>query len=249
LFVVNDDLSIYATRGDIVYFNVVADDHGYPYKFKPGDIVRMSVYGKKDVQTVEIQKDFPVEEPTETVFIFLDEADTKIGEPINKHRDFWYEVVLNPDTMPQTLIGYDDDGAKIFRLFPESCEKDDAPVAEEDIPVVDCKLDMTSHRPIENQAVAIAIAQLMGAVEELKQRQIVSGEEVNTEGSVFNALGQIEKLSVLAIDAYGVAVKNGFKGTVEEWLASLKGEKGDPGIKGESGVGIIGISIKEVTNG
>jgi hypothetical protein len=32
---------------------------------------------------------------------------------------------------------------------------------------------------------------------------------------------------VIYTDAYTIAVKNGFKGTVEEWLASLKGEKGD----------------------
>ena len=34
--------------------------------------------------------------------------------------------------------------------------------------------------------------------------------------------GRINQISVLCIDAYGVAVKNGFKGTVEEWLDSLK---------------------------
>lgn len=50
-----------------------------------------------------------------------------------------------------------------------------------------------------------------------------------SEGTVYNAMGSINRLSVLCIDAYGVAVKNGFEGTVEEWLASLKGEKGDPG--------------------
>ena len=52
---------------------------------------------------------------------------------------------------------------------------------------------------------------------------------MNPEGTVYNAQGRVNRLSVLCIDAYGVAVKNGFKGTVEEWLASLKGEKGDPG--------------------
>lgn len=31
------------------------------------------------------------------------------------------------------------------------------------------------------------------------------------------------------LTAYGIAVKRGFVGTVDEWLASLKGEKGDPG--------------------
>ena len=30
------------------------------------------------------------------------------------------------------------------------------------------------------------------------------------------------------LTAYGIAVKHGFRGTEEEWLASLKGETGDP---------------------
>ena len=30
------------------------------------------------------------------------------------------------------------------------------------------------------------------------------------------------------LSAYGIAVKYGFQGTEEEWLESLKGEKGDP---------------------
>jgi hypothetical protein len=50
------------------------------------------------------------------------------------------------------------------------------------------------------------------------------------EGTVYNAMGSINRIGLLCIDAYGVAVKNGFEGTVEEWLASLKGEKGDPGV-------------------
>ncbi|QXW55175.1 hypothetical protein KXY09_11165 [Bacillus velezensis] len=35
--------------------------------------------------------------------------------------------------------------------------------------------------------------------------------------------------------AYDIAVDNGFSGTVEEWLASLKGEKGNTGAKGATG--------------
>ena len=49
---------------------------------------------------------------------------------------------------------------------------------------------------------------------------------MNPEGNVYNAMGRINRLSVLCIDAYGVAVKNGFKGTVEEWLESLRGPSG-----------------------
>lgn len=57
---------------------------------------------------------------------------------------------------------------------------------------------------------------------------------MNPEGTVYNAQGRINRLSVLCIDAYGVAVKNGFEGTEEEWLASLKGEKGDSAVLTEA---------------
>lgn len=35
--------------------------------------------------------------------------------------------------------------------------------------------------------------------------------------------------------AYGIALKHGFVGTEDEWIASLKGDKGDPGEKGDQG--------------
>ena len=162
MFTMNEDLSIYATRGDIVFFSVTADDNGIRYKFQPGDIVRMAIYGKKEAETCVMQKDFPVTEVTEKVFIYLDEEDTKIGEIISKHKDYWYEIVLNPDTMPQTIIGYDEDGAKVFRLFPESNEIDDNYNPQpEDFPVVDEKLDMTSPRPVANKAIARAVATIL----------------------------------------------------------------------------------------
>ena len=40
--------------------------------------------------------------------------------------------------------------------------------------------------------------------------------------------GKITSADILLMSAYAIAVKNGFEGTEEEWLASLKGEKGDP---------------------
>ena len=167
MFVVNDDLSIYATRGDIVFFTVSAMDVDVPYKFQPGDIVRISVYGKKDAETVALQKDFPVNEVCESVFIYLEEADTKFEDIISKHKDYWYEIVLNPDTAPQTIIGYDEDGAKVFRLFPESDEigEDDYQPQPEDFPVVDEELDMLSPRPVANSAIARAVTTILDTCE------------------------------------------------------------------------------------
>lgn len=119
MFTINDDNSIYATRGDIVAFKVTAEDDGEKYQFQPEDIVRFKVFEKKDCNSVVLQKDFIITEETEEVEIFLTSQDTQIGDIISKPKDYWYEVELNPLTIPQTIVGYDEDGAKIFRLFPE----------------------------------------------------------------------------------------------------------------------------------
>ena len=119
MFVVNEDKSIYVTRGDILFFSVTAYDNGTPYQFQKDDIVRMTVYGKKDAANVVLRKDFLVTEPSEKVSVYFTKDETKIGDIISKPVDYWYEIELNPDTDPQTIIGYDEDGAKVFKLFPE----------------------------------------------------------------------------------------------------------------------------------
>lgn len=40
--------------------------------------------------------------------------------------------------------------------------------------------------------------------------------------------GKINACKEHYTDAYAIAVANGFEGTIEEWLLSLKGDKGDP---------------------
>ena len=171
MFVLNaEDKSIYVTRGDAVAFTINAKANGAPYRFLPGDVVRFTVYVRKDASKVLLQKDFPVTEATETVGIYLSEADTKIGDVISKPKDYWYEVTLNPFTEPQTIIGYDEDGAKIFQLYPEGNDVGNSIVEPEDIPVVDGELDATSTRPVENQAIARAITQLEADLTTLVQR-------------------------------------------------------------------------------
>ena len=119
MFVVNEDMSIFCTRGDAGGFYVQATFNGEAYTFRRGDVVRFRVFGKKDCENVVLQKSVTVVEETEQVEVFLDGEDTKFGEIISKPTDYWYEVELNPDTKPQTIIGYDEDGAKVFKLFPE----------------------------------------------------------------------------------------------------------------------------------
>lgn len=184
MFALNEDMSIYVTRGDIVYISVEAIDKntGEAYTFHAGDVVRFKVYGKKDAENVVLQKDFPIIADSRKVDIALTEQDTKIGDVINKPTDYWYEVELNPYDNPQTIIGYDEDGAKVFRLFPEGDDiPEHEPIQPEDIPVVDDELDLTSKHPVENQAVARAIVAIYAMVEKLEQEILANksgGDEV-----------------------------------------------------------------------
>lgn len=119
MFKVNEDKSIYLTRGDHIQLTLMASDGDYAYTFRQGDLVRFKVFEKKNCENVVLQKDFRVENDTTEVVITLEGEETKIGEEISKPKDYWYEVEVNPEIQPTTIIGYDEDGAKIFKLFPE----------------------------------------------------------------------------------------------------------------------------------
>ena len=162
MFVVNDDLSIYVTRGDAVYLKIKANKDGKPYTFQPGEVLRIKVFAKKNCEKVVLQKDFPVAAVTQGVDIVLDGNDTKIGGVISKPTDYWYEVELNPYDSPQTIIGYDEDGPRLFRLYPEGKDQDEIEPDPEILEVIDDELDMTSSRPVKNQVIARAFANLQG---------------------------------------------------------------------------------------
>ena len=124
MFEILKDKTICLTRGDIASIVTSAKQKdgataGQPYTFVQGDVVRLSVFKKKDCQCIVMQKEVTVEEPTEAVTIHLTKDDTKIGDPINKPVDYWYDIELNPDTAPITIVGYDTEGEKVFRLYPE----------------------------------------------------------------------------------------------------------------------------------
>lgn len=208
MFTVNEDRSIYATRGDIVFFEVSAADTltGVNHKFQAGDVLRIKVFGKKDAETVVMQKDFPVTDVCEKVEIFLGEEDTKIGEVISKPKDYWYEVELNPYDNPQTIIGYDEDGPKVFKLFPEGDDIPEWTPEPEDIPVVDEELDMASTRPVQNQAVARAFRNLEAGYE--KVYEAVAEKFVTPQ--MFGAIGDGVADDTEAVeDAVVYAVANG----------------------------------------
>lgn len=123
MFIINQDQSIYLTRGDIANILVCAVlQDGSSYTFAPNDVIRFKVFDRNGCDTIHINKDVVVDEETTEVMVPLTKEDTKLGGIINKPVDYWYEVELNPDTQPQTIVGYDERGAKIFRLYPEGSD-------------------------------------------------------------------------------------------------------------------------------
>lgn len=209
MFQVNEDLSIYLTRGDAAAFTLNAQENKHAYRFPAGSVVRFKVFEKKDCGCVVLQKDFPVETASCTVEISLTETETVFGTVINKPTDYWYEVELNPFENPQTIIGYDEDGPKLFRLFPAGKDVEPEPVPEE-IPVVDPELDLTSQRPVENQVIARAFARVNEAVakiiEELKMKLPIGGGTMKGDiamgGKKVTGLGTPEGDTDAATKAY-----------------------------------------------
>lgn len=119
-----DTKQINLTRGDAATLEIKAKNaDGTDYIFQVKDVVRFKVFKAKDCNCVELQKDVVIEKEMTSVKIELTKEETKIGDIINKPIKYWYEVELNPDTKPQTIIGYDLSGEKIFMLYPEGSEQ------------------------------------------------------------------------------------------------------------------------------
>ena len=110
--------TIKINRGDILNLTLSLKlDDGTTYTFQPNDTVVFSLYSKGALDKDAILlKEVTVQETAQSVEITLTSEETKIGNLINKPVDYWYEVELNNQ---YTVIGYDDDGAKIFKLYPE----------------------------------------------------------------------------------------------------------------------------------
>lgn len=66
-----------------------------------------------------LTKSVNVTEDSNSVLIPIEEKDTKFEEIQNKYQDYWYNIVVDNN---KTLLGSDEQGEKIFRIFPEPKE-------------------------------------------------------------------------------------------------------------------------------
>lgn len=122
MFKVNDDKSIYVTRGDFVLLDITAESNGEPFEFTEGGKLIFTIYEKKNAKEVVYRQEKVIEAKTTVVELYIPSEQTKLGDTISKPVDYWYEVAFENTFGASTIIGYDEEGAKIFRLFPESGE-------------------------------------------------------------------------------------------------------------------------------
>lgn len=107
------DFTIHISRGDAAVIALIADDG--EYEFLPDDVIRFRVYEKNNYTEPLVEVVETVTETTTEVDIHLSKENTTIGDDINKPVTYWYEISLNET---QTIVGYDEDGAKEFIVYP-----------------------------------------------------------------------------------------------------------------------------------
>ena len=109
--------TILLNRGDVLNLTLSIMNDDEPYTFQVGDTIVFSVYGKNALNNEPVlTKEITIVEEGSTATISLTSEETKIGEYLNKPIDYWYEVELNGQ---YTVIGYDENGPKVLKLFPE----------------------------------------------------------------------------------------------------------------------------------
>jgi len=118
--------NIEIVRGDYLPLTVATKNtDGSDYIFQLEDVLRFKVFERKNVDNVFLEKDFKITEISTEVLIELTADEMKIGELIDKPKDYWYEIELNPDTpKTQTIVGYEKEtGPAILTLLPEGGDK------------------------------------------------------------------------------------------------------------------------------
>lgn len=127
MFIIDEDgTTLKVTRGQsgTITFGALTPE-GEPYTFQVGDVLRLNVTKVNKENSVVMSVDTIIEEATTEATISITSFDSKIGTVINKPTDYWYDIELNPDSaIAQMLLGYDDDGPKIFKLYPESVKEE-----------------------------------------------------------------------------------------------------------------------------
>ena len=114
------DKEIHINRGDRLLIDFSIENGEDKYIFKDRDKIKFSIYEKKGMdKSPVLQKEFIPDVGSTILGIDIPGSEMKIGEMANKPIEYWYEIELNDD---ETIIGYDEDGAKKLILYPEGAD-------------------------------------------------------------------------------------------------------------------------------
>ena len=114
------DKEIHINRGDRLLIDFSIEYWEDKYIFKDGDKIKFSIYEKKGMdKSPVLQKEFIPDVGSTILDIDIHGSEMKIGEMANKPVEYWYEIELNGD---ETIIGYDENGAKKLILYPEGAD-------------------------------------------------------------------------------------------------------------------------------
>ena len=112
--IIND--AIHINRGNRLLFDYSIDNNGSDYVFEVGDIVTFSVYHKLEMDDEPVvNKIFKTTTGSTVMTIDIPNEDMRIGEPISRPDEYWYQIRLNNDV----ISGYNSDGPKKLILYPE----------------------------------------------------------------------------------------------------------------------------------
>ncbi len=111
-----EEKTIMVNRGDRCTIPLYAIKNS----FKKDDKIKFSIVEKNNYSNVLFQKIYTVMEDSKQFCITMTSDETRFDEPINREKEYWYEIEYNGIS---TLIGYDQNRAKKFILYPEAIDK------------------------------------------------------------------------------------------------------------------------------
>lgn len=118
MITIDNEKNIGITRGDIGSFNLkVMQSNGSYYQFKTSDKVYFTVKKSYGDSSYIIRKIITFNRTTDTCVINLVASDTNFGSLIGSPRKYVYDISINEI---ETVVGYDDAGAKQFIIYPEA---------------------------------------------------------------------------------------------------------------------------------
>lgn len=108
--------TFHVTRGDSGSITIAYKDGAN----LPSSTLTFGVYRKNELDSdpvIWVEDSLPGDTNSYTLNIYTDP--NKLENPTNGKEEYWYELKIGPDN---TVLGYDETGAKIFYLYPSGKE-------------------------------------------------------------------------------------------------------------------------------